>query len=214
VIRAGLFAAIAATLVLGSTLASPAASMRHVDYRLAASGLDGEPTSGIVRLDFVSALGGGAVTVDVADDDAVPVRARIDTSGHIETVLDQMLSDADLALLNTVALESENLNGVEVGDQWMRTTRIPGGRATMQSKVARNDDRGHVSLAVSRTVYTAAGDVSTWRGTVEYDANSFVPTEIALTGRIRAGDEPDARAHEATVNMKLMNDSFTRGNGN
>jgi hypothetical protein len=188
--------------------------MRHVDYRLAASGLDGDPTSGMVRLDFVAAHGGGAVTVDVADDDAIPVRARIDTGGHIETVLDQMLSDADLALLNTVALESENLNGVEVGDQWMRTTRIPGGRATMQYKVTRNDDRGHVSLAVARTVFTADGDVSTWHGNVDYDANSFVPTSIALSGQVRSADEQDARPHDVSVSMKLVNDSFTRGIGN
>jgi hypothetical protein len=208
-LRTTAFVAVATALILGSTHVAPAASMRHVDYRLS-SGLDGGPGSGTVRLDFVAAHGGGAVTVDVADDDAVPVRAKIDRSGHIETVLDQTLSEADLALLNTVALETENLNGVEVGDQWMRTTRIPGGRATMQYKVTRNDDRGHVALAVARTV-DADGDVSTWRGTVEYDANSFVPTAIALTGRVHSSDDPDARPRALSVSMKLVNDTFARG---
>lgn len=204
--------ALAAALFLGAGAAAPAASLRHVDYRLA-FGLDGAPTSGMVRLDFVLAHGEGAVTVDLADDDAAPVRAKIDRSGAIDTIRDQTLSNADLTLLNVIALETENLNGVEVGDQWSRTTRIPGGRATTHYKVTRNDDRGHVSLVVAWTVQCSDGAFSTWRGTVEYDANRFVPTAIAITGRLRALDAPDARSHAVTVSMKLVSDTFTHGNG-
>lgn len=211
-VRASAFAAAAATLVLGMASPTPAASMRHVSYRLA-FGLDGAPSSGLVRLDFIAAHGGGAVTVDVADDDAIPVRAKIDPSGHIETVFDQNLSDPDLALLNSVALESENLNGVEAGDRWLRFTRIPGGRATTQYKVTRNDDRGHISMAVSRNVQCADGEVSTWRGSVEYDANAFVPTAIALSGRVHNTDDPDARPHAVSVSMKLVSDTFAHGSG-
>lgn len=210
--RAGAFAALAATLVLGMSGPSPAAAMRHVNYRLA-FGLDGTPSSGTVRLDFVAAHGEGAVTVDVADDDAIPVHAKIDRSGHIETTFGENLSDPDLALLNSVALESENLNGVEVGDTWSRFTRIPGGRATTQYKVTRNDDRGHIAMAVSRTVQCADGEVSTWRGSVEYDADAFVPMAIALTGRVRNADEGDTRSHAVTVSMKLVSDSFAHGSG-
>jgi len=204
-------AALTAALVLGAAAATPAAPMRHIDYRVA-FGLDGTPTDGMIRLDFVAARGEGAVTVDVADDDAIPVRARLDKFGAVETVFDQTLSDADLALLAAVALESENLNGAEVGDQWSRSTAIPGGRSTMQYKVTRNDDRGHVSLVLARTIQCQNGEVSTWRGNIEYDANSFVPTSITFTGQVHAHDAPDARPHAVTVSLKLVKDTFTRSN--
>jgi hypothetical protein len=206
-VRAGAFAALAATLVVGMSAPTPASAMRHVNYRLAI-GHDGAPSSGMVRLDFVASHGEGAVTVDIADDDAIPVRARIDRSGHIETILHENLSDPDLALLNSVALEMENLNGVEVGDRWSRFTRVPGGRATTQYQVNRNDDRGHIGMAVSRTVEFADGEISSWRGNVEYDANAFVPTAISFSGRIHNADDPAARPHAVTVSMKLVSDSF------
>lgn len=200
-------AALAGTLLLGAAVAAPAESLRHVDYRVA-FGLDGKPANGTIRLDFVSAHGEGAVTVDVADDDAVPVRARIDRQGHIATVLDQTLSDADLALLAAVALEAENLNGVDIGDQWQRTTRIPGGRSTVHYKVTGNDARGHVNLSVARTTVCEDGETATWRGTIAYDTNSFVPVAVALTGRVHTPDDPDAHSRAVSVNLKLLHDTF------
>ena len=201
-------AALAGTLILGAAVAAPAEPLRHVDYRVA-FGLDGRPTNGTIRLEFVSAHGEGAVTVDVADDDAVPVRARIDRQGHIATVLDQTLSDVDLALLGAVALEAENLNGVDVGDQWQRTTRIPGGRSTAHYKVTGNDSRGRVNLSVARTTTCDNGESATWRGTIEYDANAFVPTAIALTGRVHTFDDPEAKSRAVSVSLKLLRDSFS-----
>jgi hypothetical protein len=211
VARGARAAALAGSLILGAAAAAPAAPLRHVDYRVA-FGLEGRPANGTIRLDFVSAHGEGAVTVDVADDDAVPVRAKIDRHGHIETVLDQTLSDADLALLAAVALEVENLNGVDIGDQWQRTTRIPGGRSTVHYKVTGNDARGRVNLSVARTTICDNGETATWRGNVQYDANSFVPLAITLTGRVHTLDDPDARSRAVSVSLKLLHDSFSHRN--
>ena len=208
VARGARAAALAGSLILGATAAAPAEGLRHVDYHVA-FGLNGRPANGTIRLDFVSAHGEGAVTVDVADDEAVPVRARIDRQGHIATVLDQTLSDADLALLAAVALETENLNGVEVGDQWQRTTRIPGGRSTVHYKVTGNDSRGRVNLSVARTTVCDNGETSTWRGTVTYDADSFVPIAVTLTGRVHTLDDPGTRSRAVSVSLKLLHDSFS-----
>ncbi len=210
VARGARAAALAGMLVVGAAVSAPADALRHVDYRVA-FGLDGRPTNGIIRLDFVSAHGEGAVTVDVADDDAVPVRAKIDRLGGIETVLDQTLSDADLALLAAVALEAENVNGADIGDRWERTTRIPGGRSTVHYKVTQNDSRGHVRLSVARTTVCENGETATWRGTVDYDANSFVPMAVAISGRVHTLDDPDAHSRVVSVNLKLLRDSFSHG---
>jgi hypothetical protein len=61
--------------------------------------------------------------------------------------------------------------------------------------VTRNDGRGHVILAVTRAVSYDRGERSSWSGTIEYDANAFVPTAVAFNG-------------SASVRLRLKSDTF------
>ena len=106
-----------------------------------------------------------------------------------------------------MALESENMFGVDVGDVWSRETSVPGGgRATTRFRVTKNDGRGHVALAITRSITFAGGDQASWHGTADYDANTFVPTAIALTGT----SFDDGRRHAFSLNLRLVDDSFSK----
>jgi hypothetical protein len=201
-------ALLGAALVFASIAPVSADPLRHLDYRVNLSG-QGAPRSGTVHLDLIATRGEGAVVVEVAEEirdaDAGAVRVDINRSGGIATRSDQILSHSELALLGILALESENLNGVDVGGRWQRSTRVPGGRCSSTFKITRNDGQGHVRIAVTRSIDFADGEHSSWRGNVEYDANAFVPTSIAFTGTVGA--------HPISVNLRLVTDTFADRTG-
>lgn len=182
---------------------------RHLDYHVD-FGLDGVAKPMTVHVDFVSSQGAGAETFDLADDDAPPVRAIIDRAGSIKTAGSASLSEADLALLVAFTLQAENVNGVEVGDQWVRYTYIPGGQSAARYHVTANDGNGIVNMNVSRTIQRDAGDGSIWTGNMVYDANAFIPKMIALSGRVRNVDAGGTHQHSAQIKLELQNDSFAK----
>jgi len=200
--------ALGAALLFASVAPAAADPLRHLDYRVSLRG-EGAPRSGTVHLDLIATRGEGAVVVDVAEEirdaDAGAVRVDINRSGGIATLGAQVLSHSELALLGILALESENMNGVDVGDQWQRRTSIPGGRCSSTFKVTRNDGRGHVGIAVTRTLDFSGSEHSSWRGNVEYDTNAFVPISIAFNGTVRA--------HPVSVNLRLVTDTFADRTG-
>lgn len=198
-----------AALLLGTVAAAPAEPLRHLEYRVS-FGIDGPPRVGSVQLDLVSTGGDGAVTVDVSEvihngDDRI-VRVDIDRGGTLRTVLNDTLSSPQHALLAILALESENMHGVDLGDNWTRETGVPGGRASTRFRVTKNDGRGHVALAITCTIEFASGDQTSWRGTANYDTNTFVPTAIVLTG----SSVDDGRRHTFSLNLRLVEDTFSK----
>ena len=206
---------IVGVLLFASLVPASADPLRHLDYRVNLSG-EGAPRTGTVHLDMIASRGEGAVVVDVAeemrDSDASPIRVGINRGGGIATDSDQLLSDSELALVTVMALESENMNGVDVGDQWTRQTGVPGGRCTTAFKVTKNDGQGHIGVAMTRTLHFAGGQQATWHGTVDYDANTFVPTAITFTGVMSSFDDAHAGLHQVSLRLRLLQDSFKGGN--
>jgi hypothetical protein len=210
-----------ATLIVGVLLAAslvPAGAdpLRHLDYRVSLSG-DGAARTGTLHLDVIASRGEGAVVVDVMEElrdaDASPIRVDINRGGGVATGGDQPLTDSELALVTVMALESENMNGVEVGDQWTRVTGVPRGRCTTTFKVMKNDSAGHIGIALSRTLQFADGQMSSWHGNVEYDANTFVPTAITFTGMVSAFDDAHPGLHQVSLTLRLLQDTFAAGIG-
>ena len=84
-----------------------------------------------------------------------------------------------------MAMKIEDLAGVSIGDHWEREGPVPGGRHHTRFSVLGVNDAGLVEFAVSRDLLRNDGSVAHWRGTMLYDADSFVPATITLNGNVR-----------------------------
>ena len=201
------------SLALGATThAAPADSLRHIEYAVTLA-IDGKPLKATVKADITAMTSDGGASVELVeaatDRDASPLRTDIDRFGAISTPASAALSQEEIAVLNFLALESENIAGLEKGNEWSRDTVLPGGHESTKYSVVQTDNDRHVQLQVTRTLAFDGGASSSWHGRVDYDAHAIVPTSIVLAGRVRevAADQ-SLRTHDISLTIKLASDSF------
>jgi hypothetical protein len=192
------------------TPAAAADTLRRLDYSVRiVSG--NHVTTGNLAIDYVENRGDGAVTVDLSEQlngsDPQTVRALIEADGTIISDVTELTQSA-LALLPIVALESENLGGVDPGDAWNRTTAIPGGHATTHFSATDHDRNGTLKLLFDRTLLLDNRAHSAWHGNVSYDTNAFMPREINLTGSAREANAE--QPHTMAMSLRLANDTYAK----
>jgi len=131
----------------------------------------------------------------------------IEPSGSLRADRASALTNEEEAICSLMALESEDLAGVAIGDHWEREGPVPGGRHHTRFFVLGVNDRGLVEFAVSRDLVHNDGSVARWHGTMLYDADAFVPSTITLSGNVSTGDDP-ADGRNVAMTIRLVHDTF------
>jgi len=189
-------------------LPTAADPLREVQYAVVATA-DGIPHRTLVRVDFVGGSANSAMRVAVDENDGaseVPQPSvAIEHSGRVAIGDTEGLTDAEEAICYFMALESEDLTGVDRGDTWERSGPVPGGHQTTHFQVTNVGADGYVELALSRHITRHDGSIAVWNGEMIYDAHAVVPTSIALRGRITTAD---GNEHDMTLAIKLAADTF------
>lgn len=163
-----------------------------------------------VTVDFV---GGSAermmdVNVDeVGDAGAFDGALGIEPSGALRAESPLVLTNEEEAVCSLMALESEDMYGVAVGDHWDREGPVPGGRNRTHFAVLGVTDDGLVQLSLTRDLVRNDGSVARWNGTMLYDAESSVPSAITLNGNVSAGAGP-ADGRNVAMTIRLIHDTF------
>jgi hypothetical protein len=128
----------------------------------------------------------------------------IDGDGTISGA-DEALTFEEETLLDLVALQFENLTGVDAGDHWDRSGDLRVGSHETHFSVS--GLRGsEVDLAVSRTMEFPDGSRGAWHGNVSYDAAAVVPRTIAIRGAVV--DENAGLFRPLQLTARLVGDSF------
>lgn len=164
-----------------------------------------------VTIDFVGGSAERVMNVDVDEvgDAGPPLDAAIgiEPTGALRAESPSGLTNEEEALCSLMALESEDMYGVAVGDHWERQGPVPGGHHRTRFSVLGVTDDGLVQLAVSRDLVRDDGSVARWSGTMLYDADSSVPATISLNGSVSADDDP-ADGHNVAMTIHLIHDTF------
>ncbi|MGA2392284.1 MAG: hypothetical protein ABSH03_02910 [Candidatus Lustribacter sp.] len=164
-----------------------------------------------VTIDFVGGSAERVMNVDVDEvGDAgqmLDAAIGIEPSGALRAESPSGLTNEEEALCSLMALESEDMYGVGVGDHWERQGPVPGGRHHTRFSVLGVTDDGLVQLAVSRDLVRDDGSVARWSGTMLYDADSSVPATITLNGNVSADNDP-ADGRNIAMTIHLIHDTF------
>jgi hypothetical protein len=137
------------------------------------------------------------VDVDELDgrSDGEIASVGIEPSGALHLAPIQSLTSEEEAICTFMSLESEDLIAMGPGDHWERRGLVPGGRYLTRFNVVGVLPDGSVQFQVSRDLYHDDGSVVRWSGTMLYDANGVVPTEITLGG-------------DPALSIRLVHDTF------
>jgi hypothetical protein len=174
-------------------------AMARVDGKLAPVTIDLE--IGLTQRESVA-----RVTIAERRDDEEFARERvaIDRDGTVSGA-DAALTFEEETLLDLLALQFENMTGVDPGDHWDRSGDLHAG-SHVTHYLVRKTQGPLVDLAVSRTIDYADGRRGTWHGSVRYDASAVVPRTIAITGAIT--DDADGSRRPLQLSAHLVGDSF------
>ena len=145
------------------------APARQLEYAVVAT-RGGVARRATVRVGFI---GGSAERLMTVEVDGTYV--GIDPTGSLRADALRPLTNEEEAICSLMAMESEDLAGVSIGDHWESEGPVPGGRHHTRFSVLGVNDAGLVEFAVSRDLLRNDGSVARWRGTMLYDADSFVP---------------------------------------
>lgn len=187
--------------LLAAVPAAAEAPARQLEYAVVATS-GGIARRATVRVDFI---GGSAERVMTVDIDGTYV--GIEPTGSLRAAAYRPLTNEEEAICSLMAMESEDLAGVSIGDHWEREGPVPGGRHYTRFSVLGVKDAGLVEFAVSRDLQRNDGSVAHWRGTMLYDADSFVPATITLNGSVSLDDDL-AGGRNVAMTIRLVHDSF------
>jgi hypothetical protein len=181
---------------------------RQLQYSVVATS-GGIARRATVVVDFVSGSAERVMNVNVDEiaDGAVQQDAYVGIEPSSSLLADAMssLSTEEDAICSLMAVESDDLSGVSIGDHWDREGPVPGGRHHTRFSVLGVRDDGLVEFAVSRDLQRNDGSVAHWRGTMLYDANDFVPSTITLNGNV---SDDAAGAGNVALTIHLIHDTF------
>lgn len=173
---------------------------RQLEYTVVASsgGVDRHAT---VRVDFVGGSAERLMIVNVGEiDDRSPARAAsvgILAAGGLRVEGNQQLTSEAEAICSFMSLESEDLIAMGPGDRWERKGVTAGGRYVIRYVVTSVSPDGYMQFNVTRDVLHDDGSIAHWTGTLTYDVNAVVPSQIALAG-------------DAALSIRLSRDTFKR----
>jgi len=128
----------------------------------------------------------------------------IDREGTVSGA-DESLTFEEETLLDLLALQFENMTGVDAGDHWDRTGDLHVGTHVTHF-VVRKTEGSMVDLAVSRRIEFPDGSHGSWHGTVRYDASAVVPRAVAIAGQIV--DDENGTERPLQLSARLIGDSF------
>lgn len=191
-----------------AALADGDVASRHLRY-VAVARVDGVPTPVTIDLTIGLTQAQGVARVDIDE------HARDEEFGHEDVAIDRegTVSGADAGLtfeeetlLDLIALQFENMTGVDPGDHWDRTGDLRLGSHETHFLVRGRADGGIVDLVIARTMEFPDGSRGAWHGNVSYDSAAVVPRSIAITGEV-VDKNSDAR-RPLQLSARLVGDSF------
>jgi hypothetical protein len=197
--RRFLAAVLSSSLPLLAAVPAQAGPSRQLQYAVVATS-GGIARRATVVVDFVSGSAERVMNVNVDEiaDGAVQQDAYIGiepSSSLLGDVLGSLTTEED-AICSLMAMESEDLAAVSIGQHWERQGPVPGGHHHTRFSVLGVNDDGLVQFAVSRDLERNDGTVARWRGTMLYNANDFVPSTITLNGE------------NIALSIRLVHDTF------
>jgi hypothetical protein len=208
--RRFLAAVLCSSLPLVSGSPVNAGPSRTLEYTVLATS-SGSARRATVTIDF---LGGSAERVmnvdvnEVGDEGAQrDAEVGIEPSGALLADSTPSLTSEEEAICSLMALESEDMAGVDVGDHWERQGPVPGGRNHTRFAVLGMTDDGLVRIAVTRDLVRDDGSVARWNGTLLYDADSSVPSTITLNGNVSSDDDLTG-GRDVAMTIRLVHDTF------
>jgi len=208
--RRFLAAVLSSSLPLLVVVPADATGGRTLQYSVVATS-GGIARRATVTIDFIGGSAERTMNVDVDETgDGGPVAGAaigIEPTGALQAESPAGLTNEEEALCSLMALESEDMYGVGVGDHWERQGPVPGGRHHTRFSVLSVTDEGLVQLAVSRDLVRNDGSVARWSGTMLYDADSSVPSTISLNGNISGHADP-ADSGNVAMQIHLIHDTF------
>lgn len=188
--------------VLASSLpllpAAPAgADGRTLQYAVVST-IGGVSRQASVTVDFIGGSADRVMNASVGETDSggerVPATVGIEPSGSLRA--NYLLTDEEDAICSLMALESEDMDGVGVGDHWDRGGPVPGGMQHTRFNVLHVRDGGLIELSVAHELRRDDGRLSQWNGTMLYNATDFVPSTITLRG------------NDGALTIRLVHDTF------
>jgi len=205
--RSALLIVAALSLAPLAASANEDAAGRHLRY-VAMARVDGRLAPVTIDLEIGATQHENVARVEIAerrdDDEFARESVAIDRDGTVSGA-DEALTFEEETLLDLVALQFENMTGVDAGDHWDRTGDLHDGSHHTHF-VVRKTDGPLVDLAVSRTIEFPDGSRGAWHGSVRYDSSAVVPRMIAITGAVV--DEADGTRHPLQLSARLVGDSF------
>ncbi len=129
----------------------------------------------------------------------------IEPSSSLEADAASSLTTEVDAICSLMAMESEDLAAVSIGDHWEREGPVPGGHHHTRFSVLGVHDDGLVEFAVSRDLQRNDGAVARWRGTMLYNADDFVPSTITLNGSV---SDAAVGGGNVALTIRLVHDTF------
>jgi hypothetical protein len=183
---------------------------RTLEYTVVATS-GGVARQASVTVDFIGGSANRVMNVNVGerndgDGNRQAAYVGIEPSGALQAASPQSLTTEVDTICSLMALESEDMDGVGVGDHWEREGAVPGGREHTRFSVISVRDGGLVELAIARDLQHNDGSVAQWRGTMLYNATDFVPSTITLNGNVSSEDTPNAR--NVALTIRLVHDTF------
>jgi len=138
------------------------------------------------------------------DEEFARQSVAIDRDGTVSGA-DESLTFEEETLLDLLALQFENMTGVDPGDHWDRSGDLHEGTHVTHFLV-RNTQGSMVDLAVSRTIEFPDGARGAWHGTVNYDASAVVPRTVSIRGEYVEAQTGTHRPLQ--LSARLVGDSF------
>jgi hypothetical protein len=185
------------------------APSRQLEYAVVATS-GGVARRATVVIDFIGGSAERVMTVNVdevgAGGDRQGAYVGIEPSGSLRADTVRALTNEEEAICSLMAMESEDLTGISIGDHWEREGPVPSGRHHTRFSVL-GVGGGLVEFAVSRDLLRNDGSTARWRGTMLYDADAFVPSTITLNGNVSVDDDP-ADGRSVAMSIRLVHDSF------
>ncbi len=186
------------------------APSREVEYAVVATS-GGVARRATVTVDFIGGSAERVMRVNVRRTRRRQFRTARDVGitpdGSLRATDVAQLTAEEETICSLMSLESEDLAGVSTGDHWEREGPVPGGRHHTHYAVLGVDDAGDVQFSVARDLEHSDGSSARWRGTMDYDANGFVPERITLKGDLTAADD-DAAGRTVAMTISLIHDTF------
>jgi hypothetical protein len=143
----------------------------------------------------------------LGERDLGPRHATLNKSGVVGGSPARLTLEEE-TLLESVALQFEDVDGVDPGDHWVRTGAAAGGMRITRFLVRSVAD-GVVAFDIARTVESSDGARAACRGVMTYNVRTAAPTSLQFEG-----ERPDGAGLQATqFSMTLVGDSF-RPHGN